>query len=139
MKDKSRLGGEEWAKALEGIRRGMVLRVKLDGQGAELDGTHYAVVVSDNDRNKVDYTVIVVPLTSHSGGAAVKSYEVPIPLGEADLPAPTSGISVALPHQVRTIAKTQRVTQIYGSLSEETMNSLEDQLASSLGFGDLED
>ena len=47
------------------VRRGDVYRVTLRGEGQELRGPHYVVVVSDDPFNYLS-TVVVVPFSSHA-------------------------------------------------------------------------
>ena len=116
------LSAQDHADALDQIRRGHVLKVDLGGAtGGELEGPHFCVVVSADMLNKNLHTVIVVPLTTHGAGAVAKPYEIPLKAGDGDL----DHDGFALPHQVRTIDKRKRVTEIRGVLSRDAMDEIE--------------
>lgn len=125
------LSGEKYAEALERIQRGDVLKVDLRGaEGGELERPHYCVVVSNDALNRKLGTVIVVPLTTHGGGGKPKPFEVELKAGDGGLEKD----GYALPHQVRTIDKAARVTEIWGELSDDCMTEIEDQLAFAQGI-----
>jgi mRNA-degrading endonuclease toxin of MazEF toxin-antitoxin module len=79
-----------------------------------------------NDRlNKNLSTLTVVPMTTHSGTGKVGAHEVEVKAGDGGLEED----SAAQPCQVRTIDRFERVTQIWGELSEPVMDRIDDLLA----------
>lgn len=120
------LPGEEYAAALEGIRRGDVLLVDLaptKGQEANGNTPHPCVVVSNDTLNENGSTITVVPISGHGNGAIPRDWEVRI--------APPDGEVVkecwAMTHHIRTIAK-ERVLETWGKLDTDTMLRIEDWL-----------
>jgi mRNA-degrading endonuclease toxin of MazEF toxin-antitoxin module len=123
---------EEWARELNAIRRGRVLKVDLRGAvGRELRGPHYCVVVSKDVLNTFG-TIMVVPLVSHGGRGVARQYEVQLKAGDGDLGQP----GAAVPHQIRTIERSERVTEIWGTLSDVAMEEIDDHLGWALDLFD---
>jgi len=130
--DVSKLDSTEKIKAINGLRRGDVITVNLTrgAVGKELRKLRPCVVVSRDDINKNQDTIIVVPLTTHDGDPQPKPYEVPIAAGEGDL----DKAGVATPFKLRNIDPAERVVEIWGRLSDVTMRKIEEQLAYDLGM-----
>lgn len=100
--------------------------------GNEFGGIHYAVVVEDNN-NKYNGNVIVVPLTSLSKGKSVD--ELPstdVYLGDNIIEWTGAG-TIAKPNQIRAISKIRIVKPVrkgdkVASLTGEQMQMIDDKL-----------
>lgn len=125
---------EEQIKALSAVRRGDVLKVSLAGaKGLEMRGPHFCVVVSNDILNENDRTVVVVPLTTHSGSHKVGEHEIELKAGDGGLDQD----GAAIPHQVRTIfLGAERIISFHGRLTEKTMERIETMLQWVLGASD---
>ncbi len=84
--------------------------------GSEQSGTRPVLVVSAEAVNQALNIVAVVPLTSMKPGRRVYSTEVFLPAIETNLPKD----SLALAHQVRTIAK-KRLTDRCGEITDTVL------------------
>jgi mRNA interferase MazF len=97
------------------IRRGDVWWVVFDpAVGGEIQKTRPAVIVSNNDANRAQNRVQVVPLTSRQ--TAVRSWEAQVVF--AGWPGK------ALADQIKTVAK-ERMRGRMGSISAEELDAIE--------------
>lgn len=104
-------------------QRGDIYRVSLRGEGQELRGPHYVVVVSDDPFNYLS-TVVVVPFSSQ----AQPSFLHP----EAVVRGTRTR---ALVEQVRVLSR-QRLREHVGSLAGTTaMDEIDEQLRQLLALG----
>jgi mRNA interferase MazF len=102
------------------------------GVGSEQSGVRPALVISNDDFNRRFSLATVVPLTKREGKQrAVYPFEVVVPAGTAG----NSAESIAMPHQVTTVA-CQRVLRRIGHLGAPHLQAeIEDRLLDHLGFG----
>ena len=133
--------GAELVKLRAGVRRGDVVEVDLRGAvGREQQGPNHdakamcrpCVVVSNDILNVKLTTLIVVPFTTHEGRGP-RADEIAIPAGDGGLDAD----SAAVPHQVRTIDRQERVVGFYGRLSPASLYEIESAVVVSVA--DLSD
>ena len=97
------------------IRRGDVWWVAFDPSvGGEIQKTRPAVIVSNNDANRAQNRVQVVPLTSRQ--TAVRSWEARIVLA--------GQFKKALADQIKTVAK-ERMRGRMGSVSADELDAIE--------------
>jgi mRNA interferase MazF len=101
------------------IKRGGVYFARLDPtQGSEINKTRPVLVISNNTNNQYSKTITIIPITSNT--EVIRSFEVFIPAGKANLPK-NSKIKC---DQIRTI-DTSRILREVGHLSSEFMNETE--------------
>jgi len=117
---------------LKELTRGTVVMVQFSPiKGHELRDPHPAVVISADRFNKVFSTVVVVPITSLKPPEfKVYSTEVKLASGDGGLPKD----SKAMPLQIRTIDRFERVEKILGQIPKDKMSELESKLRLTLGM-----
>lgn len=98
----------------------MVLVDLKGSQGREQEKTRPCVIVSNDELNKKLSTVVVVPISSLPAGMKCYAYEVALKQGDGEL----DNDAAAMPQQIRTIDKFERIVEIWGSLSDESMDEL---------------
>ena len=110
------------------VKRGDIYFANLDPVvGSEQGGVRPVLIIQNDLGNHFSPTVIVLPLTSRTGKAPLRTH---VPL----LP-PQGGVrkpSIILCEQVRTLEKT-RLTARLGALSPEKMALVEQALALAVG------
>lgn len=127
-----KLNQDEKLKALNNLQRGDVIEVDLTkgSLGKEQKKLRPCVIVSNNALNKNSETIVVVPITSHDGNSKPALYDVEIPPNEGGLTKP----SFATPHKLRNIDPAERVKEIWGRLSDQTMFAIDRQMEFDLGL-----
>ncbi|MBR1585639.1 MAG: type II toxin-antitoxin system PemK/MazF family toxin [Clostridia bacterium] len=113
------------------MKRGDIYFANLDPVvGSEQGGVRPVLIIQNDLGNRFSPTVIILPLTSKTGKAPLRTH---VPL----LP-PQGGIrrpSVILCEQVRTLEKS-RLTRRLGRLTNEKMALVEKALAAAVGVED---
>lgn len=102
------------------------------GVDSEQSGVRPALVVSNDDFNRHFSLATVLPLTKRGGKRrSVYPFEVVLPAGAAGNPVE----SIAMPHQVSTVAR-QRLLRRIGRLGAPHLQTeIEDRLLDHLGVG----
>ena len=101
------------------IKRGGIYFARLDPtQGSEINKTRPVLVISNNTNNQYSKTITVIPVTSNT--KVIRSFEVFIPAGEANLPK-NSKIKC---DQIRTIDVSRFFNEV-GNLSSKFMHEIE--------------
>jgi mRNA interferase MazF len=101
------------------IKRGGIYFAKLDPtQGSEINKTRPVLVVSNDINNQYSKTITIIPITSNT--KTVRSFEVFIPAGEANLPKE----SKVKCDQIRTIDNSRILNKV-GNLSSIIMADIE--------------
>lgn len=118
-----------YADELDKIRRGFVIKVDLDPVLHDSNEPHPCVVMTLNAIIAKEHKYMVVPITSHSGGATPRSYEVPLKAGDGGLEKDC----YAQPFLVQTIKRT-RVLEIWGKLSGDAIDRIETGLLRAFGI-----
>ena len=110
--------------------RGMVVEVSLDPViGHEQGRSRPCVVIQNDVGNRFSSTTIVVPLTDAAHIKAPSPIYVPVKQGEGG----TTKDSYILCDQIRTVDQ-RRFRSVFGTLSPETMASVDAALLVSLGL-----
>jgi mRNA interferase MazF len=110
--------------------RGMVVEVSLDPViGHEQGRSRLCVVIQNDVGNRFSSTTIVVPLTDAAHIKAPSPIYVLVKQGEGG----TTKDSYILCDQIRTVDQ-RRFRSVFGTLSPETMASVEAALLVSLGL-----
>jgi len=108
------------------IKRGSIYFARLDPtEGSEINKTRPVLIISNDVNNQYSNTVSIIPLTSNT--KVIRSFEVFIPLGEANLPKD----SKAKCDQIRTIDHSRILNKI-GNLSLPFLSDIEDALRNHL-------
>lgn len=108
-------------------RRGEVWLVALDpAVGHEIRKTRPAVVVTDDDYNRYNWVVLVLPLTTRE---AARYHQVLISPPDGGVTNP----SVTLPDQIRSIDRSRLVRRL-GRVKASTMRRINESLAIMLGL-----
>ncbi len=113
---------------MEEIEKGDLYLIRFRGDGRELQGDHYAVIVSIGDYNRLS-TVMVVPFSSSAAPADWRP--------EANIHGKRTR---ALPEQMRAVARNILVSKSkQGSLADEPiMDEIDEALRDLLGLWDVE-
>lgn len=106
------------------ISAGQVYRIALHGQGYELTGPHYAVIMSDEAYNALS-TVVVIPFSS---GARAYSWRIPLRFNGT--------MTRALVDQIRVLDK-RWLREPVGQLTDHVLMEIRFALIDFLGLGDL--
>jgi mRNA interferase MazF len=110
--------------------RGMVVEVSLDPViGHEQGKSRPCVVIQNDVGNRFSSTTIVVPLTDAAHIKVPSPIYVPVKQGEGG----TTKDSYILCDQIRTVDQ-RRFRSVFGTLSPETMASVDAALLVSLGL-----
>lgn len=110
------------------IRRGSIYFARLDPtEGSEINKTRPVLVISNDINNQFSNTVTIIPLTSNT--KVIRSFEVFIPSGEANLPKD----SKVKCDQIRTI-DISRIANKIGDLSAEFVYAIEIAMKIHLGL-----
>jgi mRNA interferase MazF len=110
--------------------RGMVVEVSLDPVvGHEQGKSRPCVVVQNDIGNRFSSTTIIVPLTDAAHVRTSSPIYVPVKQGDGG----TTKDSYILCDQIRTVDQ-RRFRSVYGTLSAETMASVDSALLVSLGL-----
>lgn len=110
------------------IKRGYIYFAKLDPTvGNEINKTRPVIVISNNINNEHSKTITVIPITSNT--KVIRSFEVFIPEGEANLPKD----SKVKCDQIRTIDNSRILSEV-GNLSSEYISEIEVALRKHLEF-----
>lgn len=101
------------------IKRGSIYFARLDPtEGSEINKTRPVLVISNDVNNQYSKTITIIPITSNTKN--IRSFEVFIPVGEANLPKN----SKAKCDQIRTIGHS-RILNKTGNLSSTFMEEIE--------------
>jgi len=113
--------------------RWSVWRANLDPtSGHEQAGLRPVLIISNEAFNRRSGLVTVLPLTS--ARRPPHPWEVLVPAESCGLPSD----SIALPHQIRTIAASRLQSPAYGRISQATLRrAIADKVLSHCGFSDL--
>jgi mRNA interferase MazF len=100
--------------------------------GSEQAGEHRPVIVVSTDAANTAFgTVTIVPLTKLEGkGRAPRFFEVVLPRGTV----PNRFTPLALPHQIRTIAKTRLLTHAGKLTDSGARERVQDAISDHLGI-----
>lgn len=116
------------------MKRGDIYFADLDPViGSEQGGKRPVLIIQNDLGNRFSPTVIILPLTSKTGKAPLRTH---VPL----LP-PQGGVrrpSVILCEQVRTLEKSRLMGRL-GAVSPEKMALVEQALAAAMGVGEEEE
>ena len=110
------------------IKRGEIWLANLDPSvGSEIRKTRPVLIISNDINNMYNNVVTAIPITSNTD--KVFSFEVFIPIGEAQLPKD----SKVKTDQIRTIDKIRLIKKI-GTLSPKYLQKIEKALTLHLGL-----
>lgn len=111
------------------MKRGEIYYADLSpAVGSEMDKHRPILVVSNNANNRAALTVTVLPITSNI--SRVYPFEVLLNPQESGLPKP----SKVQAQQIRTISKQRIQGKVLGSLTSETMQSVDAAIRLHLGL-----